>query len=59
MHGVSVNIAPGGLLIEAPGVDAATGDVVEFHLTTRTTTTASSPARPPSSGTVTAFSPSP
>ena len=33
VHGVSVNIAPGGLLIEAPGVDAATGDVVEFHLT--------------------------
>lgn len=33
VHGVSVNIAPGGLLIEAPGVDAVTGDVVEFHLT--------------------------
>jgi PilZ domain len=31
--GTTVNVAPGGLLIEAGGVDAVTGDVVEFHMT--------------------------
>jgi hypothetical protein len=31
--GVTVNVAPAGLLIEAAGTDAVTGDVVEFHMT--------------------------
>ncbi len=33
VQGVSVNIAPGGLLIEAAGTDAVTGDLVEFRMT--------------------------
>jgi PilZ domain len=33
VQGITVNIAPGGLLIEAAGTDAVTGDVVEFRLT--------------------------
>jgi PilZ domain len=31
-HGLTVNIAPGGLLIEAAGTDAVTGDVIEFRM---------------------------
>jgi len=33
VQGVTVNIAPGGLLIEAAGTDAVTGDLVAFQLT--------------------------
>jgi len=33
VQGVSVNIASGGLLIEAAGTDAVTGDLIEFRLT--------------------------
>ena len=33
VQGTSVNVAPGGLLIEAAGTDAVTGDLVEFHMT--------------------------
>ena len=33
VQGVTVNIAPGGLLIEAPTTDAVTGDLIEFRLT--------------------------
>lgn len=33
VQGTTVNIAPSGLLIEAAGTDAVTGDLVEFHLT--------------------------
>jgi PilZ domain-containing protein len=33
VQGTTVNIAPAGLLIEAAGTDAVTGDLVEFHLT--------------------------
>ena len=33
VQGVTVNVAPGGLLIEAAGTDAVTGDVVEFRMT--------------------------
>jgi PilZ domain len=33
VRGVTVNIAPGGMLIEAAGTDAVTGDVIEFRLT--------------------------
>lgn len=32
-QGITVNIAPGGMLIEAAGADAVTGDLVEFRLT--------------------------
>jgi PilZ domain len=32
-QGVTVNVAPGGLLIEAGGTDAVTGDQVEFRMT--------------------------
>jgi hypothetical protein len=31
--GVTVNVAPAGLLIEAAGTDAVTGDVIEFRMT--------------------------
>jgi PilZ domain len=31
-EGTTVNIAPGGLLIDAPGAQVATGDEVEFTL---------------------------
>jgi hypothetical protein len=31
--GVTINIAPAGLLIEAAGTHAATGDRIEFHMT--------------------------
>jgi hypothetical protein len=33
VQGVTVNIAPGGLLIDAAGTDAVTGDLIEFRLT--------------------------
>jgi hypothetical protein len=33
VQGVTVNIAPGGLLIDAAGTDAITGDLIEFRLT--------------------------
>jgi hypothetical protein len=33
VQGVTVNIAPGGLLIDAPEAEAVTGDVVGFRLT--------------------------
>lgn len=33
VQGVTVNIAPRGMLIEAAGTDAVTGDVIEFRLT--------------------------
>jgi len=33
VQGVSINIAPAGLLIEAAGTDVVTGDVIEFRLT--------------------------
>jgi hypothetical protein len=33
VQGVSINIAPAGLLIEVAGTDAVTGDVIEFRLT--------------------------
>ncbi|HEY7259600.1 MAG TPA: PilZ domain-containing protein [Gaiellales bacterium] len=33
VRGVTVNVAPGGLLIDAAGTDAVTGDMVEFHMT--------------------------
>jgi PilZ domain-containing protein len=33
VQGVTVNVAPGGLLIEASGTDAVTGDVIEFRMT--------------------------
>jgi hypothetical protein len=32
-QGVTINIAPAGLLIEAAGADAVTGDRIEFHMT--------------------------
>jgi hypothetical protein len=33
VQGLTVNIAPGGLLIDAAAADAVTGDVIEFRLT--------------------------
>jgi hypothetical protein len=33
VQGVTINIAPAGLLIEAAGTDAVTGDLIEFRLT--------------------------